>query len=842
MTTSLVLVLSLNGSQSVAAVSQAELNTTQTGTLLTNEDSDMSRSLTRWPKGISPFAFDQATEQRIETLLAQMSIEQKVAQIIQPEIRDFSIEDMRQYGFGSYLNGGGAYPDNNKEAKVQDWVNLAESLYQAAMDSSADGIAIPPLWGTDAVHGHNNVLGATLFPHNIGLGATANKELIASIAAATAKEVAATGIDWVFAPTVARASDPRWGRTYEAYGQDPQLVSAFSAAFVEGMQGSLNQDWLSAAHTVATAKHFIGDGGTWLGDDQGDTRLSEPDLIALHGQGYVAAIGAGVQTIMMSFSSWWGEKNHGNHYLMTEVLKHRMGFDGVLVGDWNGHGQLPNCTIDSCPDAINAGLDVFMVPTDAWKALYHNTVAQARDGRIGKARLDDAVRRMLRVKIRAGLFDKPSPAKRPLAGQQSLIGHQDHRAIARQAVRESLVLLKNNRNVLPLSPRSRVLVAGDGADNIGKQAGGWSVTWQGTDTLNADFPGATSIYAGIAEQVTQAGGEVILSALGQWQGRKPDVAIVVFGENPYAEGNGDLANLEYQRGNKRDLALLKSLQEQGIAVVSVFITGRPLWVNPEINASDAFVVAWLPGSEGAGVADVLFTASDAKKRHEIGGRLSFSWPASPTPSSTDKPLFELGYGLTFADATELPVLSEETLQQQQEQGRLAILDGVVKAPWQLWLGDKLDMQQLRTAQLDLASVSIRDIDKSIQQDARRIHFKQPQALVRFQADFPLDLRDYQHASAQIMMDVRLPRAPTAPLILGIGCGDDCLKTTSVSLDTLALGQWQTLTVDLGCFGLSSEQLSQVFIPLQLGSSGDWIIELANIRWQPQQPKGDVRCD
>lgn len=836
---------------------EAAKNQVQTGETTAMKGRDISL----WPESVSPFTPDPQLEQRIDDILQGMSLEHKVAQMIQPEIRDFNVEDMRRYGFGSFLNGGGAYPNNNKQASVDDWVALAETLYQAGLDDSIDGIAIPPMWGTDAVHGHNNVFGATLFPHNIGLGAAHNPALIEAIAAATAKEVAATGIDWVFAPTVAVARDDRWGRSYESYGEHPELVKAYAEAFVRGMQGDFDGEganaWLSQQHTLATAKHFIGDGATWEGDDQGDARVSETELVDIHAQGYVSAVAAGVQTIMVSFSSWLGEKNHGNGYLLDQVLKQRMGFDGVLVGDWNGHGQLPGCSIDSCPDAIIAGLDIFMVPTDAWKPLYHNTIEQVLSGDIPQARIDDAVRRILRVKFRAGLFDKPSPANRALSGKAELIGSAEHRALARQAVRESLVLLKNNGNLLPLSPKARVLVVGDGADNIGKQSGGWSVTWQGTDTLNSDFPGATSIYEGIRQWVEPAGGEVVLDSsggkvLGNWlQGQqKPDVAIVVFGEEPYAEGNGDLANLEYQRGNKRDLQLLQSLRQAGIPVVSVFISGRPLWVNPELNASDAFVAAWLPGTEGGGIADLLFAHANGEPQYDFRGRLSFSWPASPAQGEVnhrdDNPLFARGYGLTLKNKVELPVLDETISQDDASLLPLPVLDGVVKAPWKLWVGDGDNLQQVRTNQLNTPALDIRDIDKRIQQDARRLEFKAGlSGVVRFQADFPQDLRAYGETGSYLVMDMNQPGNALAPLTLGVGCGGQCMQTTMVTADKLnqliAGKGWQTVSIPLSCFKLSSEQLAGVFIPLQLSSSGDWTLELSNIRWQPELSGLSLEC-
>ncbi|HET8816096.1 MAG TPA: glycoside hydrolase family 3 protein, partial [Pseudidiomarina sp.] len=602
-----------------------------------------------WPAIQSPVTVDAEIESRISELLSEMTLEQKIAQMIQPEIRDITVEDMRKYGFGSYLNGGGAFPNNDKYATPQDWIALAEAMYQASVDDSIDGSSIPTMWGTDAVHGHNNVIGATIFPHNIGLGAANNPELIKQIATVTAREVLVTGIDWVFAPTVAVARNVRWGRTYESYSENPAIVREYSAAIVTGLQGQVGEDFLGDQRVISTVKHFIGDGGTTDGVDQGNTEVSEEALFTVHGQGYVGGLNAGAQTVMASFNSWNGEKIHGSEYLLTDVLKKQMGFDGFVVGDWNGHGQIPGCTNYNCPQAANAGLDVYMVPTDAWKPLYENLVQQVKDGVIAQSRVDDAVRRILRVKMRAGLFDKPSPAERPLAGRTELIGADEHRAVARAAVRQSLVLLKNSEQLLPLEPNQRILLAGSGADNIGQQSGGWTISWQGTGNTNEDFPGGTSIYRGIATQVEAAGGIVELAETGRFS-EKPDVAIVVFGEQPYAEGNGDIDNLEYQRGNKRDLELLRRLKSQGIPVVSLFISGRPLWVNPELNASDAFVAVWLPGSEGGGIADVILRNPDGSVQYDFQGKLPFSWPATPQQADLNVdnarylPLLPLGAG------------------------------------------------------------------------------------------------------------------------------------------------------------------------------------------------------
>lgn len=618
-----------------------------------------------WPQPNSPVTGDVEIE--VSMLLDQMTLEEKVGQMVMAEIQEVTAADVRDYHLGALLNGGGSWPGQNKNASVADWVTLADSFYQASTDTSDGGVAIPVLWGTDAVHGHNNVIGATIFPHNIGLGATNNPALMRLIGEATALEVVATGIDWVFAPTLAVVRNDRWGRTYEGYSEDPDIVKAFAGEFITGLQGVAGTgDLFSPAHVLATAKHYLGDGGTLNGDDQGDTVVTEEELRDIHAQGYVSALAAGAQTVMASYSSWNGSKLHGDEYLLTEVLKEKMGFNGFVLGDWNGHAQVPGCDNSSCAQSFIAGVDMMMVPWD-WKDFITSTITQVQNGTIPVARIDEAVTRILRVKMRAGLFDKGTPSARPHANDTSLLASAAHRDIARQAVRESLVLLKNSNNLLPLDLGSNVLVAGSAADNIGQQCGGWSITWQGTDNTNANFPQATSILSGIQSAMASAGGTVTYSADGTFDpASTPDVAIVVFGENPYAEYFGDLFNIEYQFGNKSDLALLQSLRAQNIPVVSIFLSGRPLWVNKELNSSDAFVAAWLPGSEGAGIADVIFKTATGEINFDFTGKLSFSWPAQANQlvlnryDATYEPLFPYGFGLTFADIDTLGDFLDET--------------------------------------------------------------------------------------------------------------------------------------------------------------------------------------
>jgi len=794
-----------------------------------------------WPKLDIEVKSDSAVEKKVSDILSTMTLEQKIAQMIQPEIRNITVEDMRKYGFGSYLNGGGAFPNNDKHATPEDWVALAEKLYQASVDDSLDGSSIPTMWGTDAVHGHNNVIGATLFPHNIGLGAANNPDLVEKIAHITAKEVMATGIDWVFAPTVAVVRDDRWGRTYESYSEDPAIVREYAASVVKGLQGSADKDFLSDQRVISTVKHFVGDGGTVGGDDQGNNVASEQDLFDIHAQGYVGGLTAGAQSVMASFNSWNGDKLHGHKYLLTDVLKDQMGFDGFVVGDWNGHGQVKGCSNEDCAQAINAGLDIFMVPND-WKVLYDNTLAQVKDGTIAMSRIDDAVRRILRVKVRAGLFDKPSPANRPLSGDRSLIGKAENREIAAQAVRESLVLLKNKNKTLPLSAGKRILVAGDGADNIGKQSGGWSITWQGTNNTNDDFPGGTSIYDGIKQHAESAGGDAILSVDGSFE-EKPDVAIVVFGEEPYAEGHGDRETLIYQHGSKKDLALLEKLKSQGIPVVSVFISGRPMWVNAELNASDAFVAAWLPGSEGAAVADVLFGKQDFK------GKLSFSWPSEPQQivnkgDDTYEPLLPYGFGLTFSDENVLSdTLNTEIKVSTDSNTPMEILNGAVQSPWVLWLYSGDESLTVSASTHTVGALTYRTVDKVVQEDARKVTFDGSEfAAMRFASKsfFREDLSAQLLTQGALSFNVSRHSDITQPVTVGMNCegeGDapgSCSTQLDISeqLKAMPADTWTNVSIDLQCFVDEGIDFTGLVVPFELGSAGKASLSVADIQFTP----------
>lgn len=804
-----------------------------------------------WPRIPPAVPADVTIEARVDSILAAMTLEEKVGQIIQPDIRRVSADDVRRYHIGSVLNGGGGFPNDDKYASIGEWLALADSMYVASTDTSDGGVRVPIIWGVDAVHGHNNVIGATLFPHNVGLGATNDPALLRRIGEITAREILVTGHDWNFGPTVAVARDGRWGRAYESYSEDASIVAAYADQLVRGLQGDPGSAaFLDDDHVIATAKHFLADGGTDRGIDQGDAILSARELREVHGAGYLTAIAAGVQTIMPSFSSWNGVKMHANRELLTDLLKERIGFDGILVGDWNAHGQIPGCTNASCPTSVNAGLDIYMVPDD-WKALYENTLAQARAGQIPAGRLDDAVRRILRVKARAGVLDRVRPSERKYAGDRSVLGAPEHRAVAREAVRKSLVLLKNDGNILPLTPGARVLVTGDGADDIGKQAGGWTLTWQGTGNTNADFPGATSIWDGIRQAVEAAGGTAVLSPDGSFEaGPRPDVAVVVYGEDPYAEFQGDRQTVDYV-SEPTELERLRTLRAAGIPVVSIFITGRPLWVNPELNASDAFVVAWLPGSEGAGVADVMFADRTGSVRHDFGGRLSFSWPRDPEQAKLNAgdqpyaPLFPLGYGLTYADTVTLPQLPEQHGLLADARGRTVYFDGGPIAPWRLWLqgGDgEVVTASTRRAESRGGEVAIEAVDREVQEDARRVRWSGAGVgRVWLGAVSGIDLSREANGAMAVAFDLRLDTRPTGPATFRMASEGfvDAKLDIAPLIAGLPLGEWTTVRIPLACLTNSALDLRGVTTPWGLESEHPLTLTFTNVRLA--ETGGAARC-
>jgi beta-glucosidase len=774
-----------------------------------------------WPVVKNPVPVDPKIEARIKAIMAKMSLEQKVGQVIQADLGSVTPEDVAKYHLGSVLNGGNSAPGGKQWAPAPEWLADADRFYDASVKPQGNLPIIPITWGSDAVHGHNNVTGATLFPHNIGLGAMRNPELMRKIGAATAEEMRATGLDWTFAPTLAVVRDDRWGRTYESYSENPAVVARYAGPLVEGLQGKVGaKDWLRGAHIVATAKHFVGDGGTNNGKDQGDNISTEAELRDIQAAGYRPALSAGVQSVMASYNSWHGEKMHGNASLLTGVLKGRMNFGGFIVGDWNGHGQVKGCTATDCAPSMNAGLDMFMAP-DSWKTLYETTLAHAKDGTIPASRLDDAVARILRVKLRAGLFETGRPSSRPLAGQFDRIGSPAHRAIARQAVRESLVLLKNEGGALPLKTGQKLLIAGDGADSYTKQSGGWTLSWQGTNLPRADFPGATTIGKALMDA---SGGKAVISADGTYTD-KPDVAVVVFGEDPYAEFQGDVPDLLF-RDKVDNLALLRKYKAAGIKTVAVFLSGRPMWVNNHINASDAFVAAFLPGSEGGGVADVLFGKADFK------GKLSFSWPKRANQfvlNVGDKdydPLFAYGYGLSYAKPGAVGALSSES-------GLAAGADlpsgtwlarGAVAASASLYLAADGAITPVTTGQATAGNGLIKTlaVDRNAQEDSRRFIWAGDRpARFGLLSKQSMDLSRETNGAVALEIDLKVDDLGSGDVKIAMHNQELRDEVSGIDVGPPLRGirgqGWKTLSVPLSCFAKSGVDMTKVGILFDLRS-------------------------
>jgi beta-glucosidase len=618
---------------------------------------------------------------QVDAIMDQMSLEQKIGQIVQTERMAISPEQVKENYIGSILSGGGSVPGDNN---LNEWVEMNDAFWQASM-SVEKGPKIPIIYGVDAIHGHNNAKGAVVFPHNIGLGAMRNPQLVEQVAQVTAKEILASGVDWTFAPTLAVARDIRWGRTYESYSENPEVVKSYAAPFVHGLQGNLGKD-----SVVACLKHWVGDGGTEYGIDQGETSVSEEELRNIHMAAYIPAIEAGAMTVMVSFNSWHGNKCHGHKYLVTDVLKKELGFEGFVISDWDGINYISDDFGTAIREGINAGIDMFMVSED-WAGFIGSMKYLIGRGDVSMERLDDAVRRILTVKMAFGLFEKPRPKDRIWSNDPSF-GSEAHRKIARQAVSESLVMLKNKNNILPLQNNARILVAGKNANDCGHLCGGFTIAWQGVsdvEKISNAFPegisssgynssemgvqkgsieGGTSIWEGIEKEAPNA----FLNLDGSKADPKlHDVAVVVIGETPYAEGMGDIRknddviaemgtkikglmkvlapyghSLNLKDLHPEDLATIKRITDKGIPVVTILVSGRPLIVNEELEASDAFVAAWLPGSEGGGVSDVLF----GKK--EMKGKLSFTWQKHAEDhflvgDEPYEPLFPFGYGLEY---------------------------------------------------------------------------------------------------------------------------------------------------------------------------------------------------
>lgn len=572
----------------------------------------------------------------VETLMSDMTLKEKIGQMTQVD-RQFlnDISDISKYGFGSLLSGGGSTPATN-EPKA--WADMYDSYQREALKTR---LQIPLIYGIDAVHGHNNVVGATIFPHNIGLGATRDAALVEAVARATALEVAATGMDWDFAPCLAVPDDYRWGRTYEGFSEDTDLVSQLGGAAVRGYQST---DISNPQSVLACAKHFIGDGGTTFGTglnnliDRGNLAISEEELRKRHLPPFQKAIDEGVATFMAAYNTWNDVKCHANKFLLTDLLKDELGFKGFVVSDWAAIEEIPGDYKSDIITSINAGIDMVMVPgavkfgNESFENFLKLLEESVQEGSIPMERIDDAVKRILLIKKQSGLFD------RPFSNQQLLahIGSDKHRQIAREAVRKSMVLLKNKDGILPLPKEGKtIIVAGRGADNIGMQSGGWTISWQGDMGQTTD---GTTILDAIKSAVSPG---TVVEYTPDGTAYTGDLAVVVVGEKPYAEMQGDRKDLKL---DKEDLDVIERFKENDIPVVVVLLSGRPMIITDEIEKWDGLIAAWLPGTEGSGVADVLFGD------YNPTGKLSFSWPKNMNQfpiNPEDDHLYSFGFGLSY---------------------------------------------------------------------------------------------------------------------------------------------------------------------------------------------------
>jgi len=582
----------------------------------------------------------KTNDTKVRALLSSMTLEEKVGQMVQANsasLKDPS--DVENYFLGSVLSGGSSDPKTGNG--LVDWTDHYDNLQSRTQKTR---LRIPLLYGIDAVHGHSNVLGATLFPHNIGLGCSRNAALVEKAARITAIETRATGINWTFAPCVTVPRDERWGRSYEGFGETPELARMLGEAAVRGYQGN---DLSNPASLLACAKHWIGDGATKYGTgrklkpdlqilDRGDVTLSESELRRLHMAGYVSAIKAGVGTIMPSYSSWNGVKCSGSKRLLTEILKNELKFDGFLISDYDAIDEMPGNYKTQIETSVNAGMDMFMVSAK-YRELYTLLLELVREKRVEMSRIDDAVTRILRVKFVMGLMDgRSNLADRKL---HATFGSAAHRQAARECVRETLVMLKNEKRILPMSKKlTRIHVAGKSADDIGNQCGGWTISWQGKS--GAQTTGGTTILEAIKATVSP---QTMITYSADGSNAAGDLGIVVIGETPYAEWMGDRQSLEL---SDEDVAVVEKMKQAGMPLLVILISGRPLIIDKIIDKADAFVAAWLPGTEGRGVTDVVFGD------YKFAGKLSFSWPRSmdQIPINTGdrnyNPLFKYGYGLT----------------------------------------------------------------------------------------------------------------------------------------------------------------------------------------------------
>ena len=838
---------------------------------------------TDWSRLVSRARRDEALEREIESILGEMTLEEKLGQMIQAEVQQFKPGDIETYKIGSGLNGAGVWPAKNRFSSPLVWAEMVDGYWSAAERSFAGRpFRIPFAWATDAVHGHNNLFNATVFPHNLGLGATRDAELIRRIGEVTAAELAASGMDWTFAPTVAVPLDARWGRFYEGYSQDPEVVRSFAEAMVLGLQGDEHDARSAELRVLSSIKHWIGDGGTRWGVDRGANYCSEEELLELHAPGYAAALAAGAQVVMVSFSSWVHERNydftpevglpyngkmHGSRYLIRDVLKERMGFDGVVLTDWDGHCEVTKCTLKDARYCINAGADILMVEARGdWLAILDHTRRDLEEGHIVPERIDDAVRRILRVKWRSTLREKVRPAEREVVRDADrIVGCAAHRTVAREAVRKSLVLLKNDGRLLPLARNRRVLVAGSAADSLPKHLGGWSLSWQSNHLAPEDFPSALTLAGAL--QAALEPGCFVRHRSGELLGDTgADVAVVALGEDAYAEMMGDIRpwdSLEYaslKPSYAHDLALLHELNAARVPVVCVYFGGRPLYMNEEINLSRSFIAAWLPGIAGEGIADLLLRAPDSSVEHEFTGTLPCAWPATPYGfrltrpmephthgshpeyAGDDEVLFPVGYGLRVANAVTAPryrlypratvadpapALNDLVLLGPGEDPRLTLRI----AGNGFWVGADVSRVQRTEALLG----ELQPINRKGVNDAVHVYFNGRIASLYLQLpDWNVeDMRGYLAAKAELAFDIRIHALGKGPVRLSahnrfpsVGVWD----ATSLFVG-LPVGEWTRVRIPLRELAAAGSDFSKVNVPFMLHTEAEMRFDIGDLRWE-----------
>ena len=831
------------------------------------------RHFSDWPALRSEIATDPGIESAARSILEQMTLDEKVGQMIQPDLVELTAEDVRDFRIGSALNGAGRWPGNERRASASDWASTVDTFWQASEEAYRDRpFRIPFMWASDAVHGHNNVHGATIFPHNIGLGATRDTDLIRRIGAATAREIAATGIDWTFAPTVTVPRDRRWGRHYEGYSEDPEVVYAYAREMVKGLQGDADR-LKSDTQVLACVKHWVGDGGTFEGEDRGIARCSEDELRNVHAVGFFSGIQAGAQSVMVSYSGWHGDGHqetrlHGSAYLLTEVLKERMAFDGIVIGDWDAHPYVDGCSEGDAGAVVAAGVDILMISTrEKWQSIYRALVEQVRSGNLPMSRIDDAVLRILRVKMRAGLWEKARPSERTLAGDQSVLGCPEHRELAREAVRKSLVLLKNDGGVLPLSRSARVLLVGSAADAVQKQAGGYTVTWQGDDVTLDDFPGGSTLATAVGALVG-SGHCTVDPYLEHADPNEYDAVLVAVGEDPYAEMFGAIRpwrSLEYaalKPAYARDLQTLRRVREAapGAKVVTVMFSGRPLYTTEEINLSDAFVAAWLPGPQAEGITDLLFAAAPGGPVHDFEGRLAFDWPRSkramnpsrvpphlPADGSVgvgvgEEPLFAFGYGLTLrgdgdrADLGALPLdPADGELQAPPAIGPVTELWPAADRPYAFHSSATANGPQLipLTGPLKAPFIEAEPIDRLGPADALSLTFHDRRTFVYAHAEEggAVDFSGYLDRGGRLELQIRVVRPPAGPFHLT--CHDNYPHDPSLDigdrLRALPVEEWTPFSLPLSELAAIGVEFDHVDVPFMIWTEGPAQIDISAVR-------------